>query len=418
MDIVLVIELIALVLLFAWSAFLSIIETSLFALDTLHIGRIRRSHPKAAKRIEDLLATPTKLLSTILIGDTAGNVIISVLGYSIIARLVPAYAEVIAIPVMLVLLLLLGEVTPKKLAIRMPDRLAVLLSPFFNFPIILISPLRFLFEGITTVFKRLIRPRRKPLTGDEFLTAMVVGEEEGILDKEERSMVDGIVRLRDRQASDIMTPRMDMVGIDLNTAEDTYRAFARNTRFRYVPVYRGTLDNIEFMLDVAKYVIGGDKPLADAMMPAFYVPETMRLNALLETFQKESRRVAVVVDEYGGTAGLVTRSDVLEEIVAYVGDERNTQAEPAIEPAGRNCWLVDGGVSLEHVNRRLDLELRAEGADRIAGWVTVQMGRIPRAGETVSAQGCSITVKRVRKNRIVLVALKKEAGAETGAGTQ
>jgi len=281
MDLALVIELIALVLLFICSAFFSMSETALFSLDTLHLGRIRRSYPKAAERIEGVLATPARILSTILIGNTIVNVIISVVGYSIIEKLVPSYAEIISVPVILVLLLLLGEVTPKKIAIRMPERFAVLLSPFLQIPLALIAPMRMLLEGATSVFKRLIRPRRKPLTGDEFLTALVVGEEEGILDKDERSMVDGIVRLRERQVSDIMTPRVDMVGIDLATAHEQYKAFARNTKFRYVPAYRGTLDNIEFMMDVAKYLLGGDQPLSEAMIPVFYVPDTMRLNTLL-----------------------------------------------------------------------------------------------------------------------------------------
>lgn len=408
MDIVFVIELIALVLLFICSAFFAMSETALFSLDTLHLGRIRRSHPKAAERIEGVLATPARILSTILIGNTIVNVVISVLGYSVIEKLAPSYAEIISVPVILVLLLLLGEVTPKKIAIRMPERFIVLLSPFLRIPLVLIAPMRMLLEGVTSVFKKLIRPRRKPLTGDEFLTALVVGEEEGILDKDERSMVDGIVRLRQRQVSDIMTPRVDVVGIDLATDDDQYKIFARNTKFRYVPAYRGTLDNIEFMLDVAKYLLGGDRSLADAMIPVFYVPDTMRLNILLATLQKDGKRVAIVVDEYGGTAGMVSRSDVLEEIVAYVDEERGDKAAPLIEPAGKNTWLVDGTVSLEDVNRKLGLDLSAEGADRIAGWVIAQIGHIPRAGEMVSAQGCSITVKRVRKNRVVLIAVRKE----------
>jgi len=417
MDTIFIIECVALIGLFCCSAFFSMLETSLFSLDTLHLGRIRRSHPKAARRIEDALATPTRLLSTILIGNTVVNVIISVIGYSVISRIHPAYAEIISVPVMLALLLLLGEVTPKKVAIRMPERFAVLFSPVLWIPITLISPLRVLFEAATSIFKKLVRSRRKPLTGDEFLTALVVGEEEGILDRDERSMVNGIVRLRSRQVSDIMTPRVDMVGIDLEKAENQYAALAKSIKHRYIPVYRGSLDNIEYMLDVTKYVLGGEKKLSDACIPANYVPETMRLNILLAKLQHKGQRAAIVVDEYGGTAGLVARSDVLEEIVAYVDEERGAPVDPSIEPAGRHCWLIDGTVNLEDVNQKLNLSLSAEGADRIAGWVIAQTGHIPKSGEIVSAQGCTITVKRVRKNRIVLVSLVKESDPEPGSET-
>lgn len=411
MDGVLILQLVAVAVLFACSALFAMSETVLFSLDTIRLSRIRRSHTKAADRIEQILASPKKILSTILIGNTLVNVVVSTLGYSIIVRLAPAYAEMIAVPVMLILLLLFGEITPKRVAIRRPERLAVLISPALRMFVTAFSPLRFLLDGATSAFEKIVEPRRKPLSGDEFLTALVVGEEEGILDKEERSMVDGIVRLGERQVSDVMTPRVDMVGIDMESVPEEYEPVAKSAKFRYIPVYRGTLDNIESMLDCTRYLLTREKKLSDALIVPYYVPETMKLNTLLAAFQKEDKRAAIVVDEYGGTAGLVSRSDVIEEIVAYAGEQRGAPGEPPIEPAGRNCWLVNGAVSLEDINRKLGLDLRAEGADRIAGWVIASLGRIPKAGEKISGNDCTVTVKRVRKNRITLVSLCKERGS-------
>lgn len=145
------------------------------------------------------------------------------------------------------------------------------------------------------------------------------------------------------------------------------------------------------------------------MIPAFFVPETAPLDTLLRTFQKENKRVAIVADEYGGTAGLITLGDILEEIAADVDTEFGEQ-KPDIQPAGENRWLVDGTTSLEDINYELDLDLEAEGADRIAGWVSAQAEHIPKSGEVVKAQRCKAIVQQVRKQRVTLVLLERLPG--------
>jgi putative hemolysin len=404
---ILVVECVALVLLFACSAFFSSAETALFSLDRIQVHHIIRARPRAGKRIETMLASPTSLLSNILIGNTLVNVAASAVGYAVAGRLVPGYAEAVAIPTMIVLLLVFGEVAPKRLAMRYPERMALMYAPALSILMPALAPARAVLESITNLFKRHFEARNKTITEDEFLTAVEVSEEEGVLDEEERTMVDGIISLEDAQASDVMTPRVDLKGIDLEDDPGTYEAIVRSMRFRYLPVYRETLDNIEAMLDVPKYLLDDGKDFNAATAKPFYVPETAPLDTLLATFQKEKRMVAIVADEYGGTAGLVTRGDVLEEIVDYAGDELE-EDKLIIEPVGKNRWLIDGAASLEDVNDELDLELEVEGADRIAGWVSAIAEHIPKTGEVVAAQGCKITVQRLRKNRITLVALEKE----------
>jgi len=398
--------------LLALSAFFSSSETSLFSLDPLDIERLRERHPHVAARLDRLLADPTALLSAILIGNTFTNVTSAGLGFAIVQGLGFARAEAVAIVAMTGLLLIVGEITPKRYAMRYAVTVASLYAAPLTLMVRLLHPVQRLLEAITGALTRSPGGRRKAITEDEFLTVVEVGEEEGVLDEEERTMVDGIVGLEDSQASDIMTPRVDLEGIDLTDppAEQEHRV--RGVRFRYMPVYRETIDNIEGFLDVPRFLLAGGHDLKSFIIPSFAVPENAPLDTLLATFLREDRRIAVVVDEFGGTAGIITRGDILEEIAEDVDNEFGDQ-QLTIQQIGPNRWLVNGTVSLEDINYELDTELEAEGADRISGWIMAQTERIPHAGEAVEAQGCRATVQRLRKHRITLVLLEKLAPPET-----
>jgi putative hemolysin len=401
-----VIQCIILVLLLLCSAFFSSSETCLFSLNSVLVGRIRKRHVKAATRIEEMLNHPTRLLSTILIGNTIVNVTAAALGFAILETLEVKNAEAIAIPSMTILLLIFGEVAPKRLAMRRAAELATLYAGFLVFLIRIMKPFRLALEHTAALFVKDLTASVKTLTEDEFLTVVEVGEEEGVLDEEERTMVDGIIRLEETQASDVMTPRVDLIGIDLTDPLEEQEAEARRCRYRYLPLYRETLDAIEGFLDVPCFLLSEGHDLSMATTPARFVPETAPLDTPLTTFQQENYRVAVVSDEFGGTAGLITRGDILEEIAEDVdneyGEERLT-----IQSVSETSWLVDGSVSLEDINYELDMDLEADGADRIAGWVTAQAERIPRPGEIVEAQGCRATVQNVRRQRVVLVMIEK-----------
>ena len=180
---------------------------------------------------------------------------------------------------------------------------------------------------------------------------------------------------------------------------------ARNFRFRYLPIYRKSLDFPEGFLDVPKYLLELGDDITSSIIPPFFVPETAPLDSLLRTFQKEHRRIAFVADEFGGTAGLITRGDILEEIAPDVGNEF-IGPKVSIQKISPSIWEIEGNTSLEDINYELSLDLEAEGADRIAGWVIAQVEYIPRPGEIIEHKRCRITVKRVRRNRILLVRLE------------
>lgn len=403
---VVVIQFVILAVLLLCSAFFSSAETALFSLNPIQIHRLRKEHAAAAVRIERLLAKPSRLLSSILIGNTLVNIFSAAIGFLLAEHFAPGRGEAVSIAIMTVLLLVFCEVTPKRLAMSRAESLACAYSLVLPMVEKATAPFRFVLDRIAGFVSGYMGTPRRGLTEDELLSVVEVGEEEGVLDEEERIMVDGIIRLEEIQASDVMTPRVDIVGIDLDDDVEESKSIAGSVTYRYLPVFRGSPDNIVGFLDVPKFMLSTDHDLENAVIQPFFVPETATLDSLLTLLQKEHKRIAVVADEYGGTAGLITRGDILEEIVADVDNEYGKE-KLTIEKVAENRWMVEGSVSLEDINYELDMNLEAEGADRISGWVAAQTGRIPKPGDVVEAQNCRATVQRVRRNRITLVLLEK-----------
>ncbi len=394
-----------LLVLFSASALFSATETALFSLNPILIHRIARRRPKAAREIESLLARPTRPLSTILIGNTFVNIAAANLGYVVADRFFPGHGEAIAIPVMTVLIIIFGDVVPKRVAIRHAEPLSIRLIPFIRFFLVATTPFRWLLNRVTRSFEKYFEKRHNPMSADHLRTLVDVGEQEGVLNTEESAMIDGIIRLEKIQARDVMTPRVDIAGLDLEDDPATWAATLRKTGARYVAAYRGSLDHIDGFIDTPQYLLVETPNLKESLRPHFYVPDTMPLDNLLTLFQHERIPLAVVIDEYGGTAGLITRDDILEEILPDMGAEPGAPA--AIKSLGASRWLVDGSTSLEDINDELDLELTSDGADRISGWVTEKAEHLPRTGEVIIAQGCKVTVGEVKRHRIRSVILEK-----------
>jgi len=404
-----------LLMLIALSAFFSGSETILFSLSPVQVQRIRNVNPVVGRRLDSLLGEPALVLSTLLVGNTLVNFALASVGYLLIARLVPMWGEVIAIPVMTLTLLLFGEVTPKCVAISNAERLAPACSRLLMFWLWMLRPFNIVLTAGSGIFKKSLRRERRALSNEELRTVVEVGEEQGVLDAEEVSMVEGIMRLSELKASDEMTPRVDIVGLDLDTPVGQQLEVARRVHFRHLPVYVRTPDAIEGFVDVTRFLLDSEHDARRAISPALFVPENVSLDDLLVTFQRSGKHIACVLDEYGGTAGLITRGDILELIAVPVAAD--SRGRIVIQRLRDDMWLVDGAVSLEELNRQLDVALDADDADRIAGWMTFHAGRLLKAGESVEAQGCRATVRRMRKRRVGTILLevleRKAPSAET-----
>ena len=405
MTVLMVGEIVALVVLLGLSAFFSSAETALFSLSPMQIHRLRRHHPGKTRKIEDLLASPANLLSSILIGNTVVNVAAANLGYILAEQFFPKYGAWIAIPAISLLLIFLGDFVPKRFAVRHPEALAVYYLKPLKALIWTCTPLHSLLSRIIHAFQEHFVPHRPALTEAELLTAVDVSHEEGVLNKEERMMMDGIIRLEKLQAKDVMTPRVDLIGIDLEDDPKSWPDLCRKARFRFLPAFTGDMDHVKGFVDVARFLMNPGADIASSLHPHFYVPDTAPLDSLLTSFQQQSRRLAIVIDEYGGTAGLITLGDILDEIEEFAAEQPDGQSQN-IDPVGTKRWQVHGNTSLEEVNFELSLSLEADGADRISGWVTAQARRFPKTGDILKTQGVRVTVLQMRKYRITRVLIE------------
>lgn len=403
---ILIAEFGTLFLLFVLSAFFSGCETVLFSLSPIQVQQLRERNQAAGQRVEKLMASPAMILSTLLVGNTLVNFAIATLGYLAMAQLLPVYyAKVVAIPLLTFMLLLFGEVTPKRLALQYAETLAPVCSRLLLFWMWLLKPFNLLLNAGSAVFKQTLKCERRGLTNDELLTVVEVSEEQGVLDTEEAEMVDGIMRLSELKASDEMIPRVDMIGLDLDTPVEKQLQIATTAHVRYLPAYMRTPDAIEGFVNTAHFLLDPDHDVRKAMVPAQFVPENMPLDDLLILLQRTGTHIACVLDEYGGTAGLITRSDILELVTDPVMSPTEKERS-MIQPLHHDVWLIDGTTSLEELNRTLDITLEADDADRVAGWVTFHAEHFPQSGERVEAQGVRVTVRHIRRRRIETVYLE------------
>lgn len=425
-----VLQFLTLLILFFLSSFFSGSETALFSLTPVQIQQMRKSRPKATKRIEALLANPSALLSTLLVGNTIVNFCIAWLGFRIaLSVTTPRAAELITIPLITFLLLLFGEITPKRLALSHTERYALKAARPLQLACTLLRPITSLLKVSPRAQKTIFRPERRALSDDELLTVMEVGEEQGGLESEERDMVDGIIRLSELKASDVMTPRVDLICIDRESTPEEHHALITRSRYRHIPVYTQTPDTIVGFLHTDRYLLAHhlarqkdtQEPIAiaDFIRPAVFVPENLPLDELLITLQRNSERIACVLDEYGGTAGVVTRGDILELVIEPVKDKASPEENADLTQLSATQWIVNGRASLEDLNYELDLKLEADDADRISGWVTYHCESLPRPGMFFEAQGVRCTIRRLRHravDQVLLEIVKQTENIDTSVG--
>ena len=388
------VALITLLVLFTLSAFFSSAETVLFSLTGAQRARIKASSPLADVRIGKCLDDQAALFSTLLVGNTFVNFAISTLGYYLLSGWLP-FGGWLAVPVMTVMLLLFGEITPKRLALKYTEEIAPLYARMLLFWRGIFTPFNAVLRLSSRAFSPMLARERRALSDGELVSVMESAAEHGEMSAADAEMVEGVLRLSELCANDEMVPRVDIVGYDIDLDEASRAKVVAGAKHRHLPVFRRTPDNIEGVIDVDTGKIDD----------ALFVPETVTLDVLLATFAKSGKPLAIVMDEYGGTAGIISVDDILELIVGPAVF-RDPNAEPEIVQKGPNVWEIDAKASLDEINRTLDIELEAEDADRLSGWVQFHAERIPHVGQEIVADGCRATVLRRRHRRVVSVRLE------------
>ena len=385
---------VVLALLFLLSAFFSSAETVLLSLTGAQRARIKARNAAADRRIANCLSDKALLFSTLLVGNTFVNFAIAALGYRILSEHLPSGGW-LAVPVMTVLLLFLGEITPKRLALLLTEEIAPAYASLLLFWRAVLTPFNVILRFTSRAFAPALARERRALSDDELISVLDSAAEHGDVSQRDADMIEGVLRLSELSANDEMTPRVDIEGHDIDLPEETRRNALARAQHRYLPVFRRTPDAIEGVIDRE----------TGEIEDAVFVPETVTLDDLLVTFARSRKPLAVVLDEYGGTAGIISPDDILELIVGPAAFG-NPGSEPQIVRKAPNVWEIDARASLDEINRTLDVELDAEDADRLSGWVQFHAERIPHVGQEIEADGCRATVLKRRHRRVTLVRLE------------
>ena len=409
-------------LLLLLSAVFSAAETAFFATNRLRLRQRAEAGEGAARLAHRLLDEPGRILTTLQIADNIVNVGASVLAAVLFIRLFgPQRAALYAFLVMSALLLVVGEIAPKTIAARYADGIAVALARPLLLLSRLLSPIIRLLSLAGNVVVRPLGGRvniNAPLVTEEEIRMLVkMGEEEGVIEQEEREMIHSIFEFGDTVARAVMVPRIDMDVLEDTTTVGEAAQLVVQTGHSRVPVYHESVDNIVGVVnvkDMLRPLTAGrmTAPITEVMRPAYYIPESKRLDELFREMQRRKVPLAIVVDEYGGTSGLVTVEDLLEEIVGPIMDEHDVE-ERLVEVVNDQVALVDGRAPIEEVNDKLHLDLPAGEVDTIGGFVYSLLGHVPVPGERVSHDGVEIAVEQVEGQRIGKVKITRTVPTTT-----
>ncbi len=407
------VEIIALIILLALSAFFSSSETAFIGLGKLRRAKLAESGKPRAMTVKHLLEYPDRLLVTILIGNNVVNVAAAAIATSLAIEVFGNTGIGIATGVMTFLILIFGEIAPKAYASKNTERLALSFAPIIRFLEWVLYPvvvaLSHIMDALFRAFGSDATIQHAIFRSDEDFKALIaVGSEEGIIEEDEREMIHSVIEFGDTIAKEVMVPRMDVVSIeDSSTIKDVLEV-ATESNFSRIPVYRESMDNIVGILyvkDLLKHLKDGEgnKMVSDIMREAYYVPDTKKLDDLLHELQDRRIHMVIVLDEYGGTAGIVTIEDLLEEIVGEIYDEYDSQAAP-VKIVGDNAAIVDARTHIDDVNEELCIGLHEEESfETIGGLVISRLGRTARVGDVVEENGVRIVVEKVARNRILHV---------------
>lgn len=412
---------ILLIILVCGSAFFSASETALTSLSKIRLRNMVDENIKNADIIARLVEDPNRLLSSILVGNNLVNNGASALTTALAIQMFSGDTESgagVATIIITIIILIFGEITPKTVAAQKAEKVALLVCKIINFCVIIFKPVVAVLNVVTGVLTRMcgcIPGEKVPLiTAAELKTIVNVSHEEGVLELDERTMINNVFDFGDSKAKDVMTPRTDIVAVPLGVTYDEYVHMVKNEGFSRIPVYGEDLDDIVGILYVKDiFFLDEDEFSAETFMrEPLFTYESKPIAELLAEMKNSRLGVAIVLDEYGGTSGLVTMEDMVEEIVGDIEDEYDDDEEE-IEFIKENEFVVDGSTRLEDFNEMVGAELYCEEVDTIAGYILVKLGNFPVVGQELETDGLKIVVEEMEKRRIEKVHIFKIEEEET-----
>lgn len=389
------------------SAFFSSAETALMTVSNIRLRTLAQSGRKNALILLKILDKKEKMLSAILIGNNIVNLSASALATSLSIKLWGDYAVGLATGVLTLLVLVFGEISPKTLASRYSEDLAMFYAKPIYALMFILTPLIFLvniFAGaVLFLFGANTRSSKEHITEEEIRTIVDVGHEEGILENEERKMINNVFDFGDTIVRDVMTPRIDMVAIDITADFDELISLYRQEQYTRIPVYEESTDNIVGIINVKDLLLNDNKKdfkIKDILREPLFTYEHQSLAKLFMEMKKNFHNIVIVLDEYGTAAGLLTLEDILEEIFGDIRDEYDRDEEESIKKLGEKEYLVDASMKLGDINEYFNIDLSSEDYESIGGLVLEKLGHLPEENEELEVSDIRIKVEKMAKNRI------------------
>ena len=403
-----VLQIVLLVFLLAGSAFFSASETALMSLSKIRIRYMEDEGVKGAKLVASLIEKSSDLLSSILVGNNIVNIAATSVSTALFMSIFGSQGVAIATAVMTVLVLIFGEITLKTIAANSPEKVALLVSKPINLIMKIVKPLVWVFNLLTGVIFKLMgidNDGVKPFITEEELKTMVnVSHEEGVLEMEEREIINNVFQFGDMQAKEAMVQRLDMVAVNIEDSYDEIIEMFKSEKLSRLPVYEESIDDIVGILNVKDIIFLSDEEIEnfdikDYIREAFFTYEFKKITQLLEEMKKEKSQMAIVVDEYGGTAGLLTIEDLVEVIVGDIDDEYDEEEEEIVK-VSENEYLVEGSTKIIDVNETLGINLESEEFDSIGGFIIGYLKHIPEENELIEVENVKFNIESIDKNRI------------------
>lgn len=401
-------QFILLIILLLLSGLFSASETALLSLSKIRVRHMVEEGVKGADLVENLIEDPNKLLGGILIGNNIVNIGASAIATSLAYKIFGGDEGVaIATGAMTVLVLIFGEITPKSLAKQNSEGISLKVAKFVKLSVVIFKPFVWLFTKVSSVFIKLLGgdlDSNQPfITQEELKTMVGVSEEEGVLEVEEKEMIFNVFEFGDLQVKDIMVQRVDIIAVNHNVNYMEALDIIKREQFSRIPVYNETIDDIVGILNVKDLIlIDNDEKSFDVskyMREPYYTFEFKKIIELFNEMKKTRNHMAVVLDEYGGTVGIVTIEDLVEEIVGEIEDEYDDH-ELDIQVIKEDEYVVDGSTKLTELSDMIGVIMESEEFDSIGGYVIGLLGRMPELHEEIENQNVKFIVEEIEKNRI------------------
>ena len=407
-----ILQLVILVLLLSASAFFSSAETALMTSNKLRIRNLAENGDKRAEKVLEITANTDKMLSAILIGNNIVNLSASALSTTLTLKLFGSSLVGIATGILTFLILVFGEITPKNVASKNAENMALKYIGIISVLVIILTPVIYVVNKVAGIVISLFiknNDDNNMVTEDELRAMVEVSHEDGVIEKEEKKMIVNVVDFGDTVAGDIMLPRVDMVMVSVESSYDEILKIFREERYTRIPVYEESPDNVIGILNVKDFLLIEDKEnfsVKEHLREPLYTYEYKKTSSLMVDMRKTGANIVIVLDEYGTTVGLITLEDMLEEIVGEIRDEFDADEDEGITKISETEYLIDGSTNLDDVNDRIGLELSSEEYESIGGIIMEKLGRLPVEGEVITFDNIILTVKKMDHARIEKVGLK------------